>query len=323
MRQIVLEGPGHFTAREAPAPEPPAGHALVRVHRVGICGSDMSAYAGKMPFVTYPRVLGHELGVELVSVPAGTGHLKPGDRCAVEPYVSCGRCHPCGLGKPNCCENLTVLGIHADGGMCALFAVPVDRLYKSERLTIDQLALVETLGIGQHAVERAAVRPGESVLVVGAGPIGLAVAQFALAAGGRVRVLDLSETRRTFVRDRLGVEALGSFDGQLAEVVFDATGSARAMEKTFEFVAFGGKLVFVGIVTDKVALDDPLFHRREMTLYASRNSCGAFPAIIRAVEDGRIDTSPWITHRIGLDEVPARFAEVTRAPGVVKAMIEV
>ena len=322
MRQITLQRPGTFVSDDVAPPRAQAGQALVRVHRVGVCGTDLHAFAGRQPFFSYPRVLGHELGVEVVEVPSGAHGLRPGDRCAVEPYLSCGRCHACRLGKTNCCESLQVLGVHTDGGMCGLLAVPAERLYKSERLGLDQLALVETLGIGAHAVTRSGLQAGEEVLVVGAGPIGLAVVQFARAAGGRVRVIDLSPARRAFA-ERFGVETLAGPDGRLTEVVFDATGSAAAMQASFELAAHGGRLVFVGLVQDRVSFDDPLFHRRELTLLSSRNSCGDFPRIIRMIEDGQIDTKPWITHRLGLAEVLRAFAGLREQPGLVKAMIDV
>ena len=321
MRQITLQQPGNFVSADVAAPRPRAGEALVRVRRVGVCGTDLHAFAGRQPFFSYPRVLGHELAVEVLEAPGAAG-VMPGDRCAVEPYLSCGRCHACRLGKTNCCESLQVLGVHTDGGMCGLLAVPAERLYKSERLSLDQLALVETLGIGAHAVTRSGLQAGEEVLVVGAGPIGLAVVQFAQAAGGRVRVLDLSPARRAF-DERFGVETLAAPDGRLAEVVFDATGSAAAMEASVERVAHGGRLVFVGLVQGRVAFDDPLFHRRELTLLASRNSCGDFPRIIRMIEGGQIDTTPWVTHRLALAEVPRAFAGLRDQPGLVKAVIEV
>jgi len=198
----------------------------------------------------------------------------------------------------------------------------VDRLHKSERLSLDQLALVETLGIGAHAVERSGLRAGEEALVVGAGPIGLAVVQFALAAGGRVRVLEVSPQRRQFV-GRFGVEALAAADDELADVVFDATGNAVAMEQSLARVAHGGRLVFVGLVQSAIPIDDPLFHRREITLFATRNSANDFPRIIRMIEQGLIDTSPWITHRMTLLEVPALFPDLPRQRDCVKAMIEV
>ena len=180
MKAIVLEKPGEFRLIDAPEPQsPPPGHALVRVHRVGICGTDLHAFRGKQPFFAYPRIVGHELGVEIEAVNDGEASaLKIGDRCSVEPYMNCGRCIACRRGKPNCCTNLQVLGVHKDGGMQERLIIPVAKLHKSKKLTIDQLALVETLGIGCHAVTRAGLEGGEWVLVIGAGPIGLAAMQF-------------------------------------------------------------------------------------------------------------------------------------------------
>lgn len=322
MRQIVLRRPGEFASEQVTAPKAAAGEALVRVHRVGVCGTDLHAFAGRQPFFSYPRVLGHELGVEVVEAPAGNHPVRSGDHCAVEPYLNCGHCQPCLRGAYNCCENLQVLGVQRDGGMCELLSVPIHKLHKSDRLSIDQLALVETLGIGAHAVERSGLQSGESALVIGAGPIGLAVLQFAIATKGSVRVIELNDARRTFV-DRLGVEVMSQFDGQAAHVVFDATGSAASMQAAFNYVAHGGRLVFVGLVKDAITFDDPSFHRREITLLASRNSCDAFPRIIQMIEGGQIDTTPWITHRLELGEVPSRFPALAGEPGLVKAMIHV
>lgn len=322
MRQVVLEQPGRFSSADAAPPERRDGEALVRVRQVGVCGTDLHAFRGEQPYFTYPRILGHELGVEIVEVPGNDRGLQAGDRCAVEPYLSCGDCRACRAGKYNCCESLRVLGVHTDGGMRELLAVPLDRLHKSGKLSLDQLALVETLGIGAHAVERSGLRAGEDVLVVGAGPIGLGVMQFAQAAGGRVQVLETSASRREFV-ERLGVETLAEPGERLADVVFDATGSAASMGASVGRVAPGGRLVFVGLVQGAVAIDDPLFHRREITLFATRNSARDFPRIIRLIEQGQVDTSPWITHRLTLDEVPSRFPGIWSEKNCLKVMIEV
>jgi threonine dehydrogenase-like Zn-dependent dehydrogenase len=202
------------------------------------------------------------------------------------------------------------------------FRVPLRLLHKSEKLTLDQLALVETLGIGFHAVERSGLDAGQEALVVGAGPIGLAVTQFAMARGANVRVLELSEPRREFVA-KLGVGTLASPPGKPCGVVFDATGSSKAMEAAFEYVAPAGRLIFVGLVLGRISFEDSLFHRREMTVLASRNSCFAFPRIIEMIEKGQIDTSPWITDRLALADVPRDFAALRQRPNLVKAIVEV
>jgi 2-desacetyl-2-hydroxyethyl bacteriochlorophyllide A dehydrogenase len=322
MRQIVLEQPGVFQEQFAAPIEAAEGEAFVRVHRIGVCGTDLHAFAGRQPFFTYPRILGHELGVEVLSAPANDRGITAGSRCAVEPYISCGVCHACGLGRGNCCESIKVLGVHTDGGMRPFISVPVGLLHKSDKLSLDQLALVETLGIGAHAVERSGIHAGETALVVGAGPIGLAVVQFAQAAGAKVRLVEISEPRRSFV-EQLGVETMAQFDGRLADVVFDATGNPQAMEASFDYPAHGGRIVFVGIVQGRISFEDPQFHRRELMLIASRNSRNQFPRIIQMIEQGLIDTAPWITTRMGLSQVPGRFSLLRGEPNLIKAMIEV
>ncbi|PTX97905.1 zinc-binding alcohol dehydrogenase family protein [Opitutus sp. ER46] len=337
MLQIVLEKPGSFSAVDVTEPKPAPGEALVRVHRVGVCGTDLHAFAGKQPFFSYPRVLGHELGVEVVDPGSEPHGLKVGDRCSVEPYVNCGRCVACRRGKPNCCSELKVLGVHADGGMRPLFALPARKLHRSAKLGFEQLALVETLGIGAHAVERAALQRDDFVVVIGAGPIGLSVIQFALVSGATVAVMDVSETRLTFCREKLGVrhvvtagaeaanalKAIGG--GDLPNVVIDATGNPKSMAGTFELAAHGGRIVFVGLFQGDLTFNDPNFHRRELTVSGSRNSLPqTFRDIIALVEAGKVDTSPWITHRFALADTPRVFpTEIAGNPAVLKAMIEV
>jgi 2-desacetyl-2-hydroxyethyl bacteriochlorophyllide A dehydrogenase len=321
MKQVTLERPRSLVASDVVPPVAGPGEALLRVHRVGVCGTDFHAFHGRQPFFTYPRVIGHELGAEVVKAPANDRGIEVGDPCTVEPYLNCGKCAPCRSGHYNNCEDIRVLGVHADGGLREFLAVPVDHVYKSSRLSFDQLALVEPLSIGAHAVMRSGLGPGDQALVVGAGPIGVAVTQLALAAGARVRVLETNAYRRALV-ESLGVEALATVDDGLADVVIDATGNPASMDQSFSRARFGGRIVWVGIARGSVPVDDPLFHHRELTLLASRNSAGHFPRVIRMIEEGVTDTSPWITHRLSLDEVPARFEELTAREGL-KTIIEV
>jgi 2-desacetyl-2-hydroxyethyl bacteriochlorophyllide A dehydrogenase len=294
---------------------------LLRVHRVGVCGTDVHAFHGRQPFFNYPRVMGHELGAEVVEAPANDRGIAAGDHCTVEPYLNCGKCAPCRAGHYNNCQDIRVLGVHADGGWREFCTVPIDHIYKSSRLSFDQLALVEPLSIGAHAVMRSGLQAGEQVLVVGAGPIGVAITQLALGAGARVRVLEAAASRRARVGG-LGVEALAVMDEGLSDAVIDATGNPTSMAQSFERARFGGRVVWVGIVPGAVPVDDPLFHHRELTLFASRNSAGHFPRVIRMIEEGAIDTSPWITSRLTLEEIPVRFEEATVREGL-KIMIDV
>jgi 2-desacetyl-2-hydroxyethyl bacteriochlorophyllide A dehydrogenase len=322
MIQIVLEAPGQLAERNARMPEAAPGEALVRMEKIGVCGSDFHAFAGKHPIYTYPRVLGHELSGVILAVPENDKGIRAGDRCAIEPYISCGECRACRRGRNNCCEKIQLLGIHVDGGMQEFLPVPIRLLHKSDSLTLDQLALVETLGVGAHAVERSGLKAGDEALVVGAGPIGIAVAQFALVQGADVHVVERNEWRCRFA-EQMGFAASLSAEGRRGDVVFDATGNAEAMSASLELVATGGSLVYVGLTRDPIRIDDSLFHRREITLLASRNSCNQFPAIIRQIENGRIDTSPWITHRLSLTDVVAQFQDLPEQQTLIKAMIDV
>ena len=340
MQALMLEKPREF--RFVDVPEPPApgpGEAVVRVHAVGICGTDYGGYLGKMPFFSYPRIPGHELGVEVVAVGPGVANVAAGDRCCVEPYINCQECHACTRNLTNCCERHQTLGVHCDGGLRRLFTVPARKLHRSPRLAHEQNALVETLAIGCHAVDRGGPRAGETVLVIGAGPIGLSVVEFARLAGGRVVVMDMSADRLAFARDRMGVadtiHARGGADdvaavadltgGRMAEVVVDATGSAASMAAALSLCSFGGRLVYVGITQGEIVVPHaPVMHRRELSILASRNALSRdFPRIIALIEEERIDTRPWITHRVPFAETVGAFPKLLDpTSGVVKAVVD-
>lgn len=339
MKAIQLEKPQAFRPLEIAEPAAPApGEALLRIHRVGICGTDYGGFLGKMPFYSYPRIPGHELGVEVLAVGEGVTNVRPGDRCSVEPYINCQRCYSCRRGLTNCCESHKTLGVMCDGGLCERMLLPARKLHVSKKLSYEQLALVETLAIGCHAVDRATVRAGENVLIIGAGPIGLSAIEFVKVAGATCIVLDVNEARLEFCRNRMGVRhtIVAKGDGseltklieltsnQLADVVIDATGSNKSMSQALNYCAFGGRLVYVGITQqDLVFPHAPAMHRRELTLLGSRNALSRdFARIIRLIEDGSIDTAPWITHRAEFGEMIARFPEwLNPASGVIKAMV--
>jgi 2-desacetyl-2-hydroxyethyl bacteriochlorophyllide A dehydrogenase len=326
MRQVILEEPGRFTLRDAADPQPSSDEALVRVRRIGVCGTDLHAFTGRQPFFSYPRVLGHELAITVERAPAGDTRVRVGDRCAVRPFLNDPTSRASQRGRVNCCESLRVLGVHIDGGMGDLLAIPSRFLHPVPALALEELALIEPLSIGCHAVSRAGLTPADEVLVIGAGPIGLASAQFAVLSGAAVTVVDLSERRLELVKRLMpaAVTATMPADGARFDCVFDATGSAASMMRAFDFVAAGGRLVFVGLTLDPITFADPDFHRREITLLASRNATPAdFDRVIAAVVNRQIEPAAWITHTLSLDEVPARFDEVRRDAALVKAVIHV
>ncbi|MSU25428.1 MAG: zinc-binding alcohol dehydrogenase family protein [Opitutus sp.] len=339
MKAIQLEKPQSFRSLDIAEPAAPGpGEALVRIHRIGICGTDYGGFLGKMPFYSYPRIPGHELGVEVLVVGEGVTNVSPGDRCSVEPYINCQRCYSCRRGLTNCCEHHLTLGVMCDGGMCERMLLPARKLHVSRTLTYEQLALVETLAIGCHAVDRAAVQAGENVLIIGAGPIGLSALEFVKVGGARSIVLDINEARLAFCKERMGagatITARGDAseltaleaitNGQRADVVIDATGNNKSMAQALNYCAFGGRLVYVGITQQEISFPQaPALHRRELTLLGSRNARSRdFARIIRLIEDGTIDTGPWITHRARFDDMIAEFPTWLKPEtGVIKAIV--
>jgi 2-desacetyl-2-hydroxyethyl bacteriochlorophyllide A dehydrogenase len=343
MKAIVLEQPGQLQLVQMDEPIAPGlGEALVRIRNVGVCGTDLHAYQGTQPFFNYPRILGHELSVEVVTV--GTSEAKAaaeeqniavGTHCAVEPYFYCGHCPACRRGKPNCCLNIQVFGVHIDGGMREFATIPLRYLHPAQTLSFEQLVLVEPLAIGAHAVSRAQLNDGERVLVVGAGPIGLAVILFALLAHVQVMVLDISPQRLAFCqqlwpqvtcidgREDPAVALQHLVGDDLPTAVFDATGNQRSMQAAFSYVGHGGRLIFVGFIQGDITFHDPDFHKRELTLLSSRNALATdFRRIITYIEAGQIDITPWITHRATPDTAIEVFPHwFERDSGIIKAVI--
>ncbi|MCK6625212.1 MAG: zinc-binding alcohol dehydrogenase family protein [Anaerolineae bacterium] len=339
MKTIILEQPGVLRLAETDPPgQPGPGEALVRVRRVGICGTDLHAFAGQQNFFSYPRILGHELAVEVAVIgpTEQTLDIAVGDTCCVIPYLHCGQCIACRRGKTNCCVKMQVLGVHRDGGMQEWIIVPVDKLLKAEAIPPEHLALVEMLCIGAHAVKRAQLEAGETALVIGAGPIGLAVCQFALLSGVKVIVLDISDKRLEFCRRHFAVEAVidGKDDpltqihvhlkGEFPTAVFDATGSSKSMNQAFGYVAHGGSLTFVGHFPGDVTFHDSDFHQREMTLLASRNATyDDFAWSIQMLQQGQINLIPWITQQVSPEEIITAFPTwLDPAQGMIKTMLE-
>jgi len=335
MLTVICETPGVLRAQENPRPTRQANEVLVRVRRVGVCGTDLHIFTGNQPYLAYPRVMGHEISGTVEEAPEDS-KLSVGDPVFVMPYLSCGGCIACRQGKTNCCVNIQVLGVHRDGAFTEYLCVPAAFVHKAEGVSLDQAAMVEFLSIGAHAVRRAEVKAGQRVLVVGTGPIGMAALLFAGLRGAQVTALDTRTERVEFCKRHLGahagvlvgpkdLEELGALtQGEFYDVVFDATGNARAMERGFQFIAHGGKYVMVSVVRDNITFSDPEFHKREATLLGSRNATVEdFETVLAAMRAGKIPTDALNTHRMPLAEVPASFENLLDpTQGVVKALIE-
>jgi 2-desacetyl-2-hydroxyethyl bacteriochlorophyllide A dehydrogenase len=342
MHSWILEKPGQFVPVEpALATDPGADEVLVKVHRMGLCGTDYHAYRGDQPYFTYPRLLGHELGVEVLATGKNVQQVAVGDRCAVRPYLACGHCDACLRGHANACEQLRVLGVHVDGGLQLYLKLPASQLHPSSKLSYDELALVEPLGIGAHAVHRARLQTDDRVLILGAGPIGLAVATFAAMQHPlQLIVADIRSQQLTLLQQlplpqravplhlnpQVPKMIFDSFGEKKPTVIFDATGHAQSMEQCFHYAAHGARIVYVGLCAQRLSFSDPLFHQKELTVFASRNSLAAdFAHIIHLIENNLLQVEAWITHRYPLSQLPQAFEISGQQQKYVclKAMIEI
>jgi 2-desacetyl-2-hydroxyethyl bacteriochlorophyllide A dehydrogenase len=342
MKALVMTKPGEFALEERPRPEPKNDELLLKVLYVGVCGTDLHAFGGTQPYFSYPRVVGHELAVQIAAIPQAAREaakgFREGDIVSVLPYLRCGTCIACRRGKPNCCTGLQCLGVHTDGGMQEYLALPAFYLVPAGQVKPRDISLVECFSIGFHGVRRAGPKPGEAALVVGAGPIGIGVIHGLKERGARVIALDINDKRLAYAKDVAKADytvnskntdpekAVADITGgELPPLVMDATGNAAQMMKSFSYVSAGGTLVFVGLVRTDIAFNDPFFHGREMTLMASRNATKEdFSAVIAGIESGRVDTSGFVTHTASIDEAGARFPEwIDPASGCIKAVVEV
>ncbi|UYN99267.1 MAG: zinc-binding alcohol dehydrogenase family protein [Devosia sp.] len=331
MRAIRCNAPGELELVDIDRPELQPGRVRVAISHVGICGTDYHIYEGKHPFLQYPRIMGHELSGRVIDA-NGAADFAAGDAVVINPYLACHACPACREGKTNCCETLTVLGVHGDGGMAEEIVLPAENLYRADGLSLRDAAMVEFLAIGAHAVRRTELQPGWRVLVVGGGPIGLGVAFFARIEGAEVTILDAAQDKLeaaeqfgfagVLVGDRDG-DAFRQAMGSGFDAVFDATGSIAAMNGAVAYCRNGGALTLVGVVKGTLNWEDPEIHRRELTIRASRNATRQdFEHVMDAIRAGKIPTDELATHATGFDAVPAKLPEWAKArQGLIKAII--
>jgi 2-desacetyl-2-hydroxyethyl bacteriochlorophyllide A dehydrogenase len=335
MEVLVCTTPGEFAYQQAEKPALTSGNTILKIKRIGICGTDLHAFEGTQPFFSYPRILGHELAGEIIETDGAPG-FEIGEAVTFIPYFNCGKCIACRNNKPNCCTSIKVSGVHIDGGMSEYLSVPSYSLVHGNDLGFDALALVEMLSIGAHGIRRANVEPNETVLIVGAGPIGLGTMEFARIAGANVIALDINDARLAFCRENLGVahtinaltdnviEKLSEItNGDMPTVIVDATGNLRAINTAFSYLAHGGRYVLVGLQKGDISFSHPEFHKREATLMSSRNATRAdFEHVIHCMKSGFIDPTTYITHRVAFGEVKDQFEGwLDPANGVIKAMV--
>ncbi len=335
MKALFCTTPGELEYRDTGMPAVPENHTLLRIKRIGICGTDLHAYEGTQPFFSYPRILGHELAAEIAETRAAG--FSAGETVTFIPYFNCGTCIACRMGKPNCCVNIKVCGVHIDGGMTEYLVVPDHTLIHGDGLGYNELALVEPLAIGAHGIRRAMVQPGEFALIVGAGPIGLGTMEFARIAGAQVIAMDINVARLQFCRNNLQVtftvnpkheDALEKLQeitqGDMPTVVIDCTGSLAAINNAFQYLGHGGRYVLIGLQKGNLSFSHPEFHKRETTLMSSRNATREdFEHVTGSMKKGYVNPTNYITHQVKFEQVGDQFAGwLDPASGVIKAMVE-
>lgn len=326
MQAAIFDAAFAIRMAEAPKPAPKSGEVLVAVDAAGLCAGDLYIYLGRNPYVTYPRVGGHEIAGRIVGYGAETSGPAIGTRVVVEPFIGCGHCYPCRVGKPNCCANLKIIGVHQDGGFADFVAAPIDHIHVvPDGLSAFRASFAEPVAIGVQACRRGQVTADDTVLILGAGPIGLALVEVARARGAKVYITDIVEDRLHTAAD-LGATTIPSGEGFLDEVMritngegmpvlIEATGNVKAMESTVDLVAAGGRIVIVGLVKQGMTISLPGLDltRKEMTIVGSRASAGCFPESLALLASGAI-RYPNIATPFSLASAPKVFADLAEDP---------
>lgn len=321
MKFIVCESPGHFNLKKNESlPSLSDGNALLKVRRVGICGTDLHAFKGNQPYFSYPRILGHELATEILEIGPNPGGLKAGDRVVLIPYINCNECAACRAGKSNCCQNLRVYGVHADGGMQEIISYPTRLLIPANELSLDEIVLAEPLAIGAHALRRSRVKKGDTIVVIGCGPIGIGIVQLAKYIGARVIAIDINDHRLKMAKEQFGAdlavhagpssveEVRGFTSGDLASCVFDATGSKHAIEGAVDYMQHGGTFVLVGLFKGDLTFQHPRIHAKETTLLCSRNATSEdFAFVMKVLSERRFNTGAYVTKTVSCEAVLTDF----------------
>ena len=330
MKAVRIVEPFNVECIDVEKPAPKTGEALLKIEAAGICGSDIGAFRGTNNLVSYPRIIGHELSGVVVSIPEDNPKgIKPGDKVVVEPYVYCGHCYPCSIGRTNCCIDMHTLGVHIDGGMCEYFCHPAHMLVKMpEGMTFEQAAMAEPLTISLHGVHRGAVKSGEYCAVIGAGPIGLAAAMTAQAYGGHAILIDIVQERLDFAKNVAGIEYIINSakedpvkriaeitNGIMAQFVMECSGANQAIRATLDYVCNAGRVVFTGWPKKETSLPTDVITKKELDLRGGRNSAHEFEEALELIQSKRVDMPKMLTKTVSVDEAPAVIRDIEKNPG--------
>ena len=327
MKSVFLKNPNDISIKEINKPVYKEGYAVVRIKAMGICGSDIGAFRGVNPMVSYPRIIGHELAGIVEEIGENAAGLKKGDRVVIDPYLWCGHCYPCSLGRTNCCETLKCLGVHTDGGMTEYLLHPAHMLVPlSNNIPWELAPLSEPLTISMHGIHRTKLAAGQHMAISGAGAIGLLAALGAIAYGAEPILIDPVEERLAHARS-LGVkhticipeqDAVAEIrritGGRMAEVVMEASGANAAIRASLDMASFAGKVVLTGWPKGETSLPTNLITAKELDVLGGRNSKNEFPEALDLNESGRVDVRAVLSKVIHIDEVPDAVRELSEYP---------
>jgi len=329
MRAAIFDAPRQMRLAEWPTPEPGPNEVVVAVRAAGICAGDLYIYSGKNPYTQYPIIGGHEICGTVVATGENVKTLARDQLVVIEPFLSCGACYPCRVGKPNCCANLQIIGVHRPGGYAEYVLAPATHIHLvPEDVSPFMASFAEPITIGIHACRRGQISPADYVLVLGCGPIGLAIIEVALNRGARVVATDLVKSRLEIAK-RLGAQTLTSDEtltenvliqtrGEGAPVVVEATGNPKVMQSTADLVAAGGRIVIVGLVGRGVGVSFPglEFTRKELSIFGSRTETGCFPEALALLAARKI-RYPEVATEFDLWAAPTVFADIAQNPSKI------
>ncbi|MDF2522420.1 MAG: theronine dehydrogenase-like Zn-dependent dehydrogenase [Clostridiales bacterium] len=327
MKTINLQAPNDIKISEKEKTIRKTNEVLIKVKSAGICGSDIGAFKGTNPLVSYPRIIGHEIGGEVLEVDENSKGIKVGDRVVIEPFIPCGNCYPCSLGRTNCCESLKVLGVQTDGGISEYFSHPVNLVSKvPDDMEWKDIAMIEPLTIALHSNHMPGVKKGEHVVITGSGTIGLLAAQVAMVLGAFPIVIDLVDERLELAKN-LGIktvinpmkdnaiEKIKEFtNGRMGEVVIEASGAKAAIQSAFDYVSYAGRICLVGWPNADIPIPTAMITKKELTVVGSRTSVREFKEAIDLIYHKTVSIDPIITKVVTFEEIPQVVEDISKNP---------
>jgi threonine dehydrogenase-like Zn-dependent dehydrogenase len=332
MKALSLYGPGDARIVSVPEPVQEAGHLLLRIDMVGLCGTDLNSFRGNNPLVTYPRILGHEIAATVIN---GTDAVPAGTRVAVSPYSNCGVCTSCKSGRVNACRHNQTFGVQRDGALTEMLSVPVAKVYPAQ-LSSKQLCLVEPLTVGFHAVARARVTAEDTVAVFGCGGIGLGAISGAAFQGARTIAIDVDDAKLQIAREAGATDVINSratdlrvrlrelTHGNGPHVIIEAIGLPETFRVAVEEVAFAGRVVYIGYAKEQVAYETKLFVQKELDILGSRNALPEdFMQVMQMLGAERFPVDLAVSAVVRIDDAPAILAKWSATPAAfTKIMVD-